>query len=52
MREVFNAIDYQAKCGCSWADLPHYFSPEGTVRRWFHYFKRTSGLSSLKVHVE
>ena len=23
MREVFNAIDYQAKFGCPWQDLPH-----------------------------
>jgi len=40
MREVFNAIYYQARSGCGWRDLPHDFPPEGTVRRWFHYFKR------------
>jgi len=40
MREVFNAIYYQAKFGCPWRDLPHDFPPEGTVRRWFHHFKR------------
>ena len=41
MREVFNAIYYQTKNGCTWDNLPHDFPPEGTVRRWFHYFKRT-----------
>ena len=41
MREVFNAIYYQVRTGCSWRDLPHDFPPEGTVRRWFHTFKRT-----------
>ena len=41
MREVFNAIYYQTKNGCTWENLPHDFPPEGTMRRWFHYFKRT-----------
>jgi len=41
LRHVINAIFYQLKTGCQWRLLPHDFPPEGTVRRYFHYFKRT-----------
>ena len=41
MREVFNGIFYQLRTGCIWKDLPRDFPPEGTVRRWLHYFKFT-----------
>jgi putative transposase len=41
IREVINAIYYQNRTGCQWRLLPHCFPPEGTVRRYFHYFKRT-----------
>jgi len=51
MREVFNAIYYQAKFGCPWSDLPHDFPPEGTVRRWFHYFKRTGQYEKINEHL-
>jgi putative transposase len=41
VREVINAILYQLRTGCQWALLPHDFPPEGTVRRYFRYFKDT-----------
>lgn len=41
LREVMNAIQYRLRSGCQWRLLPHDFPPEGTVRRYFHYFKRT-----------
>jgi len=41
LREVLNAIFYQLRTGCQWRLLPHDFPPEGTVRRYFHYFKWT-----------
>ena len=43
LREVVNAIFYQLRTGCQWRLLPHDFPPEGTVRDYFHRFKR-SGL--------
>jgi putative transposase len=41
LRETINGIFYQLRTGCPWRLLPHDFPPEGTVRRYFHYFKRT-----------
>ena len=41
LREVLNGIFYQLRTGCQWRLLPHDFPPEGTVRRYFHYFKWT-----------
>lgn len=37
MREVLNAIFYQARSGCQWDMLPHDFPPRSTV---FDYFKQ------------
>ena len=37
MREVLNAVFYQARSGCQWDMLPHDFPPRSTV---FDYFKR------------
>jgi len=41
LREVINAILYRLRTGCQWRLLPHDFPPEGTVRRYFRYFKYT-----------
>jgi putative transposase len=41
LREVINGIYYKLRTGCQWHSLPHDFPPEGTVRRYFHYFKQT-----------
>jgi putative transposase len=40
LREVLNAIIYLTKNGCSWQSLPHDFPPEGTVRDYFHNWRR------------
>src|SRR5215208_2726565 len=35
LREVWNAIFYQARTGCQWEYLPHDFPPHGDV--WEHF---------------
>ena len=47
LREVINAIRYRHKTGCQWRLLPNDFPPEGTVRRYFHYFKRTGQFEDI-----
>ena len=42
-REVINAIEYGLRTGCAWSALPHDFPREGTVRDYFHQWRR-SGL--------
>ncbi|MDR0869357.1 MAG: transposase [Planctomycetaceae bacterium] len=46
-----NAILYQAKTGCQWRMLPHDFPPEGTVRDYFHRFKRNKTLESINTEL-
>ena len=41
LREILNAIFYQTRTGCQWRLLPHDFPREGTVRWYFHRFKRS-----------
>src|SRR5262245_53350412 len=43
LREVVKAILYRLHNGCAWHALPHDFPPEGTVRDYFHTWRR-SGL--------
>lgn len=40
LREVVNAILYRLHNGCAWRALPHDFPPEGTVRDYFHRWRR------------
>jgi putative transposase len=47
LREVVNGILYRLRTGCQWRLLPHDFPPEGTVRRYFHYFKRTGQFETI-----
>jgi len=43
LREIWNAIFYQARAGCAWRLLPHDFPPHGVV--WEHFCRwRDSGL--------
>lgn len=42
-RAVVDAIEYVLRAGCPWSALPHDFPPEGTVRDYFHQWRR-SGL--------
>lgn len=41
LREVLNALRYLGRTGCGWRHLPHDFPPEGTVRDYFHQWRRT-----------
>jgi transposase len=47
MREVLNAIFYLLANGCGWRNLPHDFPPEGTVRHYFHLWRRTGLLDKM-----
>lgn len=38
LREVLNALFYQARTGCQWDYLPHDFPPKGTVYDYFARF--------------
>ncbi len=40
LREVVDAIFYVLTNGCAWHALPHDFPPEGTVRDYFHRWRR------------
>jgi putative transposase len=40
LREVVNAILYRLHNGCAGHALPHDFPPEGTVRDYFHQWRR------------
>jgi putative transposase len=40
LREVLNAILYRLHNGCAWSNLPHDLPPEGTVRDYFHRWRR------------
>jgi putative transposase len=40
LREVVNAILYRLHNGCAWHALPHDLPPEGTVRDYFHRWRR------------
>jgi putative transposase len=41
LREVLNAIFYVLTSGCAWHALPEGFPPEGTVRDYFHRWRRS-----------
>lgn len=41
LREVVNAILYRLHNGCAWHALPHDFPPDGTVRDYFHQWRRS-----------
>jgi putative transposase len=47
LRRIINAILYHIKTGCQWRMLPHDFPPEGTVRDYFHRFKRDKILDKI-----
>jgi putative transposase len=40
LRAIVDAILYVDKDGCAWRALPHDFPPEGTVRHYFHAWRR------------
>ena len=48
LRDIWDAVFYQARTGCAWRYLPHDFPPHGDV--WDHFRRwRDSGLIE-KVH--
>ena len=47
LREILNAIYYRLRTGVQWRLLPHDFPPEGTVRDYFHRFKRSGVLETI-----
>ena len=47
LREVLNAIFYLLSSGCAWSALPHDFPPEGTVRDYFHQWRRSGLLQRI-----
>jgi putative transposase len=49
LREALNAIFYQLKTGCPWKYLPHDFPAEGTVRDYFHRFKRDGTMEKINT---
>src|SRR5260370_37559571 len=48
MREAINAIQYRARSGCAWRNLPHDFPPHGTV--WFYYSTWMRDGTGLQIH--
>lgn len=48
LREVWNAVFYQARTGCPWRHLPHDFPPPGNV--WDHFRRWRDGGLIEKVH--
>jgi len=42
LRAIVDAILSVAKNGCAWRALPHDFPPEGTVRHYFHAWRRAA----------
>jgi putative transposase len=46
-REIMNAILYLLTSGCAWEALPHDFPAEGTVRDYFHQWRRTGLWAAL-----
>jgi len=48
LREVLNAIFYLLSTGCAWSALPHDFPPEGTVRDYFHRWRRSGRWQTIQ----
>src|ERR1043166_762117 len=48
LREIWNAIFYQARTGCQWEYLPHDFPPHGDV--WEHFRRWRDGGLLAAVH--
>ena len=47
LREVVNAILYRLHNGCAWHALPHDLPAEGTVREYFHRWRRGGLLEKI-----
>jgi putative transposase len=49
LRDVINGIQYRLRTGCQWALFPHDFPPEGTIRRYFRYFRDTHQFETINI---
>ncbi len=47
LREIINALLYQARTGCQWRNLPHEFPPWESVYDHFRRWKTTSTLEQI-----
>ena len=47
IREIINAIFYQASSGCQWRMLPKEFSPYSTVRNYFYPWRDDGTLALM-----
>ena len=48
LREIWNAIFYQARNGCSWRSLPHDFPPYNIV--WDHFWRWRNNGTLTRIH--
>jgi putative transposase len=48
LREIWNAIFYEARNGCSWRSLPHDFPPHNIV--WDHFWRWRNNGTLTRVH--
>lgn len=48
LREIINALLYQARTGCQWRNLPHEFPPWESVYDHFRRWKRSSTLERIQ----
>lgn len=48
LREVMNAILYMAATGCQWAMLPKDLPPPSTVQRYFHDWRDSGLLKTIR----
>src|SRR5512142_2419066 len=51
LREVLNALFYVLTNGCAWHALPQDFPPEGTVRDYFHRWRRSGLWERIHDHL-
>lgn len=47
LREIVNALLYQARTGCQWRNLPHEFPPWESVYDHFRRWKKSSTLERI-----
>ena len=48
-RDILDGIFYILRGGCAWRLLPHDFPPEGTVRDYFHRWRKDGTWEKLNA---
>ena len=51
LREVVNAVLYQASTGCQWRQLPKDFPPVSTVQRYFYQWRDSRLWQTIRFHL-